>query len=56
MIAYSRTKKTEVIDLGIKYVDFTELLSTADIVSIHTPLNSSTKKLSQLLWATGQTQ
>lgn len=40
--AYSRTQK-EV--QGITYVDLDTLLSTCDIVSIHTPLNESTKGL-----------
>lgn len=40
--AYSRTKK----DLpGITYVDMDTLLSTCDIVSLHTPLNPQTKGL-----------
>ncbi len=40
--AYSRTKK-EVP--GITYTDLDTLLSTCDIVSIHTPLNEATKGL-----------
>lgn len=40
--AYSRTKK----DIpGITYVDMDTLLSTCDIVSLHTPLNAQTKGL-----------
>lgn len=40
--AYSRTKK----DIpGITYVDKETLLSTCDIVSLHTPLNAETKGL-----------
>lgn len=40
--AYSRTKK----DLdGITYLSLEELLSTCDIVSLHVPLNESTKAL-----------
>lgn len=39
VIAYSRTKK----DVDIEYVALETLLSTADIVSLHTPLTSSTK-------------
>lgn len=40
--AYSRTAK-EVE--GVTYVDLNTLLSTCDIVSLHTPLNASTKGL-----------
>lgn len=40
--AYSRTIKE---DTGITYVDLNTLLSTCDIVSLHTPLNSETKGL-----------
>lgn len=40
--AYSRTKK----DIpGITYVDMDTLLSTCDIVSVHTPLNDKTRGL-----------
>ena len=40
--AYSRTKK----DIeGIKFVDLEHLMSTCDIVSLHVPLNDSTKGL-----------
>ena len=42
VLAYSRTKK----DIpGITYVDMDTLLSSCDIVSLHTPLNSETKGL-----------
>ena len=40
--AYSRTVKE---GNGIKYVDLNTLLSTCDIVSLHVPLNNSTKGL-----------
>lgn len=39
---YSRTVKE---NTGIKYVDLNTLLSTCDIVSLHVPLNDSTKGL-----------
>lgn len=42
VLAYSRTKK----DIpGITYVDLETLLSTCDVVSLHTPLNPQTKGL-----------
>ena len=42
VLAYSRTKK----DIpGIRYVDMDTLLSESDIVSVHTPLNDSTRGL-----------
>lgn len=40
--AYSRTAKE---NAGIRYVDLNTLLSTCDIVSLHVPLNDSTKGL-----------
>lgn len=40
--AYSRTEKNI---SGIKYVTLCELMRTCDIISIHTPLNESTKNL-----------
>lgn len=40
--AYSRTKKDVP---GVTYVDMETLLSTCDIVSVHTPLNAETKGL-----------
>ncbi|MGI5984136.1 MAG: 2-hydroxyacid dehydrogenase [Sakamotonia sp.] len=42
VLAYSRTKK-EIP--GITYVDMDTLLSSCDIVSLHTPLNAETKGL-----------
>lgn len=42
VLAYSRTKK-EIP--GITYVDMDTLLSSCDIVSLHTPLNSDTRGL-----------
>jgi phosphoglycerate dehydrogenase-like enzyme len=40
--AYSRTKKDVE---GIEFVDLDTLMSTCDIISLHVPLNESTKKL-----------
>jgi len=39
--AYSRTKKNN----GAKYVELSELMQTCDIISLHVPLNDSTKGL-----------
>lgn len=43
IIAYSRTQKEEIKNLGVKYVQLDQLLKEADIISIHLPLNSHTK-------------
>ena len=45
VIAYSRTMKEDLIAAGVKYVGLEELLQQADFVSLHTPLNESTKNL-----------
>ncbi len=45
VLAYSRTEKEELKSMGVKYVSLDELLSEADIVSIHTPLTEKTKGL-----------
>ncbi len=45
VIAYSKSEKEEVKKMGIKYVSLEELMSTSDIVSVHTPLTPSTKLL-----------
>ncbi|NMA82458.1 MAG: hydroxyacid dehydrogenase [Epulopiscium sp.] len=45
VIAYSRTEKKEVHDLGIQYVSLDELLQKSDIISLHTPLTTETQGL-----------
>lgn len=45
IIAYSKTKKSEVINRGIKYVELNELLENSDIVSLHVPFTAETKQL-----------
>ncbi len=43
IIAYSRTEKKEAIDAGFRYVSLTTLLSQSDVISLHAPLNETTK-------------
>lgn len=45
VLAYSRSVKPELTDLGVKYVSLDELLAAADFVSLHVPMNSATAKL-----------
>lgn len=42
IIAYSRTKKEELINKGISYVDLKTLMKESDIISLHTPLTKQT--------------
>ena len=43
IIAFSRTEKEEIKDLGVEYVDLETLLKKSDIVSLHIPNNKETK-------------
>ena len=43
LIGYNRSEKQEALDLGIEYVSLDELMAQSDIVSIHLPLNDSTR-------------
>lgn len=45
LIGYSRTKKSEFLEIGGKYVELDELLKTSDIVSIHVPANDETENI-----------
>jgi len=45
VVAYSRTIRQDVLDLGIEYLEFDDLLSQSDIVSLHTPLTNNTRNL-----------
>lgn len=45
VVAYSRSEKKVVQDMGISYVSLTELLQVSDVVSLHVPLNDETKEL-----------
>lgn len=42
ILAYNRSEKKEVINLGAKYVDLDELMEKSDIVTIHLPQNEET--------------
>ena len=45
LLAYSRTKKPEALELGVQYVELDELLCASDIITLHCPLNAETKNL-----------
>lgn len=45
VIAYNRSEKEELKQIGVKYVTLDELLSKSDIVSVHLPQNDVTKGL-----------
>lgn len=45
LIGYNRSEKQEAKDLGINLVELDELMATADIISVHLPLNDQTKHL-----------
>lgn len=45
VLAYSRTPKAELTELGVEYVALDELLMQSDFVSLHVPLTASTKGL-----------
>lgn len=43
VLAYSRTEKEEIKDLGVSYVDLDTLLKESDVISLHIPNNKETK-------------
>lgn len=45
VLAYNRSEKQDLIDMGVEYKSLDEVLSMSDIVSIHTPLTEETKHL-----------
>lgn len=45
ILAYDPVQNPDAIKMGVKYVSLNELLSQSDIVSIHCPLNSSTRNM-----------
>ncbi|MBO7444976.1 MAG: hydroxyacid dehydrogenase [Bacteroidales bacterium] len=45
VIAYSRSQRQEVLDMGIPDVSLEQLMQEADIISLHTPLTAETHHL-----------
>ncbi|MEG1555193.1 MAG: NAD(P)-dependent oxidoreductase [Bacteroidales bacterium] len=45
VVAWSRTRKKELEDKGILYLELDELMQQSDIISLHVPLTSATKNL-----------
>ena len=45
VIAYNRSRKPELEELGVRYVELPELMRESDIVSVHVPSNADTRKL-----------
>lgn len=45
VLAYDLVQNPELIKLGVQYVTFEELLKKSDIISLHVPLNKSTKHI-----------
>src|SRR5699024_364918 len=45
VIAYNRSEKQDLIDLGVEYKSLDDVLKESDIVTLHTPLTDETKHL-----------
>lgn len=45
VVAWSRTRKSEVETMGIQYLSLEELMRTSDVVSLHVPLTAETHHL-----------
>lgn len=45
ILAYSRSQRQEVLDLGVKYCNLEALMRESDIVTLHVPLNEQTHHL-----------
>lgn len=45
VIAWSRTQKEEVTEMGIPYMSLEELMRSSDIISLHVPLTDETRHL-----------
>lgn len=43
VIAFSRSEREDLRDLGVEYVDMEDLFKKSDVVTIHLPLNDKTK-------------
>lgn len=43
ILAYSRSEKEEIRNMGVKYVDLDTLLKESDLISLHIPNNENTK-------------
>lgn len=43
LYGYNRSQSQEALDLGVKFLDLDELLKISDIVTVHLPLNDSTR-------------
>ncbi len=45
VVAWSRSERQEVLDLGVAYLPLDELMRTSDIISLHVPLTADTHHL-----------
>lgn len=45
VLAFSRTEKTYLIQKGVKYNSFDQVISTCDVISLHIPLSNETNLL-----------
>ena len=45
VIAYSRTKRQNLIELGVQYLTLNQLVEQSDVISIHTPLTPDTEHI-----------
>ena len=42
VLAYDKIKNDELVQLGVKYVDLNQVLTSSDILTLHVPLNENT--------------
>lgn len=45
LLAYSRSERTEALNIGMEYTNIDDLLRRSDIISLHTPLTDQTRNL-----------
>ncbi len=45
LIGYSRSRRSEALELGLEYMDIKQVFAESDIISVHTPLNDKTRGL-----------